>query len=192
MGSFAAPLPSAVLLTGDSITEGWHATTEGSSFRGLVEEWLTEGGAESVFGTYQAGYTVQEVAEGFEIPRGMDLAVVELGTNDIGRNNAVDGFGVQYAAYLEDLEEASPGVRLVCLGVWHPASDKTSAFDAVIESECTTRGGVFHRLSGLFGDAGLRGPEGVPTWVGDSDVFHPNDAGHERIAELVKQLVSAP
>lgn len=189
--SAADAQPSAVLLSGDSITEGWHATTEESSFRGLVEEWLADRGAGSVTGTFRAGFTVQEVADGFEVPSGVDLAVVELGTNDIGRNNTVGTFGVQYAAYLDDLEEASPDVRLVCLGVWYPASDRTAAFDAVIEGECTNRGGVFQPLSGLFGEPGLRGPEGKPTWLGDSDTFHPNDAGHERIAELVKESIAA-
>lgn len=190
-GSPAGRPPEAVLLSGDSITEGWHATTEELSFRGLVEEWLTEGGTGSVTGTFHAGFTVQEVADGFEVPRGVDLAVVELGTNDIGRNNPVGNFGIQYATYLDDLEEASPGVQLVCLGVWYPASDQTTGFDDAIERECTSRGGVFQPLSGLFGETGLRGPEGNPTWLGISDAFHPNDAGHERIAELVKERISA-
>jgi lysophospholipase L1-like esterase len=30
-----------------------------------------------------------------------------------------------------------------------------------------------------------RGPAGVKVWAGTSDTFHPNDAGHRVIADMI-------
>jgi lysophospholipase L1-like esterase len=175
--------PLSVWFSGDSLTVGVHATTEAEAFRSLVVTELGDRVGETTV-TARSGATLQSVAEEYEVPAGMDVAVVALGTNDIGTDPAL--FGQQYAAYLARVVEASPDAQLICLGAWRPSSlPGTSARDTAVSQACTDQGGTYIPLTGLFADASLRGPDGAPTWMGGADTFHPNSAGHRMIADRI-------
>ncbi|WP_165968661.1 SGNH/GDSL hydrolase family protein [Arthrobacter crusticola] len=175
--------PLSVWFSGDSLTVGVHATTEAEAFRSLVVTELGDRVGETTV-TARSGATLQRVADEYEVPVGMDIAVVALGTNDFGTDPAL--FADQYTAYLDRVVEASPKAQLICLGAWRPSSiPGTSARDAAIWQACTAQGGTYIPLTGLFADASLRGPDGAPTWVGAADTFHPNSAGHRVIADRI-------
>ncbi|MHA7264723.1 SGNH/GDSL hydrolase family protein [Arthrobacter sp. TMN-37] len=175
--------PLSIWFSGDSLTVGWHATTEAESFRSVVITDLGDRVGETTV-TARVGATLQGVADEFKIPAGVDLAVVALGTNDFGTDPAL--FGKQYTAYLGRVVEASPDAQLICLGAWQPGSSPgTSARDTAAREACTGQNGTFIPLTGLFADASLRGPQGAPTWVGGADTFHPNSAGHRKIADQI-------
>ncbi len=175
--------PLAVWFSGDSLTVGWHATTEAESFRSLVITGLADRVGDTTV-TARVGATLQGVADEYGVPAGMDLAVVALGTNDAGTDPAL--FADQYTAYLDRVVEASPEAQIICLGAWQPTSlPGTSARDSAIGDACSAQDGTFVPLTGLFADASLRGPAGAPTWVGGADTFHPNSAGHRMIADKI-------
>ncbi len=175
--------PLAVWFSGDSLTVGWHAATEAEAFRSLVVAGLGERVGDTTV-TARVGATLQGVADEYEVPAGMDLAVVALGTNDIGTDPAL--FSEQYTAYLDRVVDASPEVQLICLGAWQPGSlPGTSARDAGIRNACIAHDGTFIPLTGLFADPSSRGPGGAQTWVGGADTFHPNSAGHRMIADEI-------
>lgn len=194
------PTPSApprpvrsVFFAGDSLTVGWHAPTEAEGFRALMVGMLAERGldASGVMVAAKAGAKLAEVAASYEVPSGVDLAVVELGTNDAAQGSDPVTFAADYAAYLDRVKAASPEARLVCVGVWFLASESaTRPLDEAIRSGCQSAGGTFVPVSALVSDASLRGPVGKPTWVGPSDNFHPNSSGHETLARRIMRAVS--
>lgn len=190
--AWPAGRPLRIFFTGDSLTAGEFSTTEDTSFRRLVTAGLGKHGPVEAVGTYKSGDRLQDVASGFEIPGDADLAVIELGTNDLAANTDNELFTRQYKDYVNRVVAASPGTRLLCLGVWAPAAAaETAALDGAITAGCQAHGGQFVSLKELFDEAANRGPAGAPVWMGTRDTFHPNDAGHAAIAGAVLQRIAS-
>ena len=137
------------------------------------------------------------------LPPARRLVVVELGSNDwlgyvpLGRwrPTPLERFSADYARLLDRLTEA--GALPVCLGIWGPADGgaeadgraeggvELAAYDGAISAACHRRGGAFVALSPVYETPGSRGPAGRRTPWGVSDTTHPNDLGHQMIADLV-------
>jgi len=137
------------------------------------------------------------------LPPARRLVVVELGSNDwlgyvpLGRwrPTPLERFSADYARLLDRLTEA--GAVPVCLGIWGPADGgaevdgraeggaELAAYDDAISDACQRRGGAFIALSPVYETPGSRGPAGRRTPWGISDTTHPNDLGHQMIADLV-------
>ena len=84
----------------------------------------------------------------------------------------------------------SPNAAVVCAGTW---SAQGIAFDAIIQQDCAAIRGHYVPLSGLYGVAANRAPEGALTFYGTADGVAPNDAGHRAIANaLLKAIGVAP
>lgn len=180
--------PARVLVVGDSLSRGLYASTEENGYRSLLLDQLAEQHEEGVEPQTVAltGAAAGRVAEIADPPSGLAVAVVELGTNDIGDQTPLPKFRATYARLLDAITDESPDVALVCLGAWQ-GEELAAPYDAVISEECEAAGGVFRPLAPIFSAPGMRGPAGEPA-VGEggvSDMFHPNDDGHEAIAELV-------
>ena len=94
----------------------------------------------------------------------------------------MDEFASTYSALVGRIREKSPDAALVCVGVW---PDYGQDYDAEIETACHDRQGSFVPIRDLWSTEGMRGPAGVPTPHGESDTFHPNDAGHRAIADRI-------
>lgn len=172
-----------ILFLGDSLTSGYYASLRESSFAALVLERLTErdGEVERVTAAWPGGVT--KVATYSDIPGGLDVAVVGLGTNDSLRT-APWVFARQYGDLLSRIRTSSPGAEVVCLGLWR-SPWRAWPYDRAIERLAAKRGATYRPLSDLYVDAANRGPAGVPVEHGVSDDFHPNDRGHAQIAERV-------
>lgn len=182
-----APLPVSrqpdgrvrVLFTGDSLTGAYFATTEAQGFRQLVIDAL---GPVDVTTATKAHQDLSTVSGVTTVPDNLDLAVIELGTNDVGIPTPLDDFRDQYDLLVAKVRASSPTGAIICAGTW---TSNGAAYDDAIRASCEAAGGRYVALAPLFSAAGNRGPAGEATFLGDSDDFHPNDAGHRAIADLL-------
>jgi len=194
----AGSQPAGLLILGDSLTVGEHASRRDGTYVETVLASLAAGFEPGLATRVEAisGGRLRDLLNRRPMP-GQHLVVVELGTNDWHgylpnrpwRSTPTAEFARDYARLLDQV--VGPGARLVCLGIWGPpgASSETGArlddYDAVAASECRSRGGRFLPLSDLYADPFCRGPAGRWTPFGTSDNTHPNDRGHQRVAERV-------
>ena len=173
-----------VLITGDSLAAGFFASTEAQGFSSLVAGAL---GRVTPTTVSRAHETLSTVAGVTEVPADLDLAVVELGTNDVGIPTPLPDFEAQYAELIGRIRTSSPDAAIVCAGTW---TADGAAYDEVIAGVCTANAGRYVSLAGLFATPDLRGPAGRDTFVGAGDDFHPNDAGHRAIADAVLAVLA--
>lgn len=179
--------PLRVLFVGDSITYGLSAEDQDRGYRPLMVDALSTGGPVQELRANRAGADTGTVSGILNAPTGVDLAIVELGTNDVVEKTAIPRFKANYGSLLDRIRHESPGVPLLCAGTWgsEGGADGSDAYNAVIEEECTELGGTFVSLYGLYPDEANRGPAGRDVFGGTSDDFHPNDRGYRAIAELL-------
>ncbi|MDF2920531.1 SGNH/GDSL hydrolase family protein [Microbacterium sp. NPDC086615] len=168
-----------VLVTGDSLAAAFFASTEAQGFSSLVTGALGRVTPTTVSRAHQ---TLSTVAGVTEVPPDLDLAVIELGTNDVGIPTPLADFEAQYGDLLGRIRTSSPDAALVCLGTW---TADGAAYDETIARVCAANAGRYVSLAGLFALPELHGPDGRDTFAGPGDDFHPNDAGHRAIADAV-------
>jgi len=175
------------LFAGDSLTGALYASQQKNGFKWLMLDQLQKSGPVQEFNSAITGGTTLDVSAKYEVPKGLDLAVVELGTNDLGKVTPLDQFGAAYGSLLDRITQGSPGVALVCAGVWegNGGGPEGPTYDAVITDQCERHGGVFVSLRELYRDPATIGPAGLPAFTGKSDDFHPNDTGHRAIADAL-------
>lgn len=183
--AFPVDRPLRLMLAGDSLAKGQHATVEPNTFRVLVEKGIQQHGQVEVSGLYFAGAKIRDILDRKSPATGVDLAIIELGLNDSFKDTPPTEFRASYAEYLDRLRRESPGVGLLCLGVWGDPIDKNVAYDDAIKSECLAREGKFIELKQEYRRADIKGPAGLSLWQGTSDAGHPNDAGHRMIADYI-------
>lgn len=184
-----AAVPSRVLFVGASVTRGYYSTEAGGAYPAELDHLLIAGGR-PVRATIVAhpGARVSEAAA-WPLPRGQNIVVIHLVTNDFRRSTPLSAYRASYDRLLEGLRRYSPRARLLCLGDWGPAVAVNEAdvaavdYDAVVKSACQARGGAFVPLSQVYADSRNRGPAGRPTPFGRSDRFHPTDTGQLAIAQ---------
>ncbi|WZH35156.1 MAG: SGNH/GDSL hydrolase family protein [Microbacterium enclense] len=172
------------LITGDSLAAGFFATSEDRGFSALLANAL---GPVELTAVSRAHQTLTTVAGVTDVPPDLDLAVIELGTNDVGIPTPLADFDAQYADLVARIRASSPDAALICTGTW---TADGAAYDEVIARVCAASGGRYVSLAGLFATPELRGPDGRDTFVGAGDDFHPNDAGHRAIADAVRAVLA--
>lgn len=177
--------PLRVYFAGDSITYGLYATEQRLGYRQLMSDEFEAAGPTEVIVADKAFAGAATVANIANVPDSVDLAIIELGTNDVGGRTPIDEFRKTYAGLLDTVRSTSPNAELVCVGTW--GSDGggfgSDPYNEVIEKECTDRDGLFVTMYDLFPREELRGPAGRKVFGGTSDDFHPNDAGYRAIAD---------
>ncbi len=170
---------ATVLVSGDSLAGAFFATTPEQGFVSLVSGALAP---VQITEAAQAHQTLTTVAAITDVPSDVDLAIVELGTNDVGEQTPLHDFDAQYGALLDRIRASSPEAAIVCLGTW---TGWGGDYDRAIESACVGHSGRYVPLGSLFRDTANRGPEGRATFIGAGDDFHPNDLGHRAIADAI-------
>ncbi|MGU3293312.1 SGNH/GDSL hydrolase family protein [Williamsia sp. M5A3_1d] len=168
---------ASLLFVGGSLTGGYFATRSALGFAKLVSNAINSVPQQTAERANETLSTVSATT----MPAGLDLAVVELGTNDWDAT-PLNRFRTQYDLLVKRIRMASPKTALVCLGVWR---DNTNGYDAQIEQSCLAADGIFVPLARLYRDQKNRGPAGVRVERGTSDDFRPNDRGHAVIANAV-------
>lgn len=179
--------PLRVLFAGDSLTGGLHASVQAKGFKWLMLSSIKKTGPVEEFSSALSGGTTLEVSGGYEVPMDLDLAVVELGTNDKAKATPIPEFQKAYVDLLNRVRAGSPKAVLVCAGVWEDVNGGPDSlpYNNVISKECTSRGGRFVTLTPIYKNRASIGPVGVPAYGGTSDSFHPNDTGHKAIADAL-------
>lgn len=182
--------PLNVLFAGDSITVGRDASSEATSFRGLITANLKTGGPAKPTRIGNSSLTVSQVLpEAQKLSDTYDILVVELGTNDVYKNDPV-GFSKEYPAFLDTLRKTSPDGRLVCAGAWQ-ANEVSAQLDDIISRECDARGGRFVTLRDIYSTPGNLSVPGQPSWdSGVTDGKHPSDKGHSAVAARILSMIA--
>lgn len=192
----AAPLRFAVI--GDSLAFGSFATTAARSYRLLLVAALQRQQPVDL----ETGFRLVNVdrlslaRSLVAVPDDLDVAVLELGSNDARHGTSLTRFRQDYDAMLALVQQHSPHVQLVCMGTWWGraatfAAGSAADYDGVISRLCRDHGGQFVGVRDLFDQPGLRGPAGRSTYRGRSDGYHPNDAGHAALARRLLPAVRA-
>lgn len=180
-----------VLFAGDSLTGGLSSSTQEKGFKWQVLKHLEEAGPVKEYNSALSGGTTLQVSEKYPVPDDLDLAVIELGTNDSGNQIPIAQFRDAYSKLLDKVQVGSPDVQIICAGIWEGAGGTPggSPYDIAIRSMCAKAGGVFVSLRDAYTNPDTIGPSGKETWNGVTDDFHPNDKGHEMIADAINARI---
>lgn len=183
--TFPKDAPLRYMVAGDSVAGGYYSSTEAKSFRAIIRQNLAKHGPVEEVKASQAGANLSTVGGLVGIPENLGLAVIELGTNDTAGKTPVAEFRKQYDTLLRSVKKGSPKAALVCVGPWGAPGAGTDPYDTAVEDTCKLHGGQFVKISTLFHAAENRSKKGEPSWLGPADDFHPNDAGHLKIASSI-------
>lgn len=189
----AGPPPSLpslrLLVAGDSLADGYYASEPDRGFAPLLVEALSARASVTPVIVAVAGARAFRVAADVETTtlgvEPFDLAVLEVGANDVGTSTIQD-WRDGYVRLLAAVEATSPEAEVVCLGPWN-APRASRPYEAVVRRLC--RSHLYLGLSDLFATEGLRGTAGRDTGLGTSDVFHPDDRGHAAIAQRIEDAI---
>lgn len=178
---------------GASVTRGWYVTSIEDDYpavaariiageRGRPVDWKV---------TANPGAPVAQALT-WSYPTAQDLIVVDIVTDDFLYGTALATFESEYTSLLQRLRHGSPQAGFVCVGDWGRigAVDETGEtaydFDQIVAATCNAFHGVYVPIDQIYDVPGARGPVGHPSIVGPAkNLFHPNDYGHELIAEAV-------
>lgn len=189
--TFPNDRPLNVFYAGDSLGASFFSSVQAKGYRPLVTTALKKfGPVREIRATKPESAPLFQAGNAESIPTsGIDLAIIELGTSDVGRTKTPI-FRKQYDALLRKVKSGSPTANIICAGAWgYVGSIGTDPYDRIIKEVCETWGGRYIDLTDAFMEKGSYGPEGEDTWAGPSDNFHPNDKGHRKIADLILERI---
>lgn len=177
------PIPHTYLAVGDSLTVGLYAS-EGHGFAQLVADRLPPGSAFSVAAVTGSGieHTLEQLPLELE-EHHPDIISVEVGINNLTTMNA-SGFAISYLRLLRAIADQAPdALVVVCTVPWtgqNPTAEtyaRALEFNGVITAAATAYG---HLVAPCW-DALLWRYD----YLSDRDTFHPNNLGHEALADAV-------
>jgi len=176
---------------GDSLTEGFYASTSEKRFAEVYAKMLEEnlGYEVEVKGVAGYGGTTINGIKGLDeiIAQNPDLITIEFGTNDSDPNNGsnIDTFTANLNLMIESVSNINgKSTKIILVTTWNQGA-KAQPFDAAIKAAGEKYGLPVADISDIWLDASNKGPEGVETFKGTSDNWHPNDAGMQKIAERI-------
>lgn len=128
------------------------------------------------YGAFEQKYTNYDAATELKalVDWAPNIVVVELGDNvsaSLTTQTAIDAYASSYADVLSVLKNSSEKPAIFATSTWW----KSDTTDEIMKTACTSAGGVFINIGGLFANTANQGG-----WGG-----HPNDAGMQAIADTV-------
>ena len=160
---------------GDSVSVGFGASDRNLGYVARVSGWLRTHGkrvTETVHakGGVPVGYWAYS-----PVPTHLDVAVIELGTNDVRLGTSSARFAYLYRTLTSRIRAANPKAHLICLSIWPHigGSSLDGVINAQIRAVCP---GTYVDITGLRDLPHIR----------SSDGFHPNDVGYRLIAQAVE------
>lgn len=205
MASMAPPAPPApvatyprVLILGDSITWGSVASQPNFAYPYLTLQGLRSQNAANgsyplvngIPGVNTAGTIT--LLQQMQLAPVADLVIVELGTNDWGQNNPPATFQAQYVALLQLLVKSSTSATLIGLTLWQNPTganglgQPASVYDQIVMDAVMNKSGAAARATVDLGSLYVNPTYHSPT----IDAYHPNNAGHQAIADAVLSAIS--
>ena len=163
----------SVVAYGDSLTEGWHATTD-CGYTWELEDMIHA----RVYQVAKGGYTTQQMLP--RLPEVLaynpTLIIVELGTNDMYEDRNISDFIKDYQTIIKGIDS----IPHICLTVWpnpgHDSPNILNKYNDVIYQSCN---GTVVNLTPIYQNK---------AYV-DSPTQHPNNAGHRAIAHLIDDIL---
>lgn len=192
--------PSSIWVIGDSLTRGLFASREATTYRNILFSQLQDQFPGQVRQTFWSGVcTLAGMEQEWDAWSGKpQLVFIELGINDLGGNRDCPQIEEQdwrdyYGMMLDRIIAASPDVQIVVGTIpwsgWDLESEgwqKALRYNDWIRSEAEKRDIAVADLWAATVNKrdGLSTPEQAsvfpPYYHGDG--FHPNDTGHQRLA----------
>jgi len=192
--------PTSVWIIGDSLTRGLFASREPTAYRNILFNQLRDQFPGQIRQTFWSGVcTLAGMEQQWDAWSGKpQLVFIELGINDLGGNRDCpqieeQDWRVHYGMMLDRIIAASPNVQIVVGTIpwsgWDIESEgwqKALRYNDWIRSEAEKRNIAVADLwaATLNKRDGVSTPEQAsvfpPYYHGDD--FHPNDTGHQRLA----------
>ena len=176
----ARPTRYGIAFFGDSVSVGFGASDRHHAYVARVSNWLETRGKKVTATVNAKGGVAVAYWEYAPMPKKLDAAVVELGTNDVRLGTPSAQFAQEYRTLIGSIRAANPKAQLLCLSVW-PRRGGTSlegVINAQIREVCP---GAYVDITRLRNRWSIR----------SSDGFHPNDVGHRLIAQAVQSKLKA-
>ena len=191
---------TTVWIIGDSLTHGLFASSEPTAFRNRLFDALRERHPGQVRSTFWAGVcTLAGLEQRWDSWEGRpQLVFIELGINDLSRNSYCpqipeEEWQARFGAMLDRIQQDAPGVKIIVGTIpwcgWRQGSQQFEdalIYNDRIATEARRRDVTVADLwSATLGKSdGISTPDQPsvfpPFYHGDN--FHPNDLGHQRIA----------
>ena len=164
-----------VAFFGDSVSVGFGASDRNHGYVARVLSWLRMRGRRVVATVKAKGGVPVAYWEYAPMPRKLDAAVVELGTNDVRLGTPSAQFARQYGTLTGRVRAANPKAQLLCLSVWSRpgGGSREGVINARIRAVCP---GTYVNITRLRDRPRIR----------SSDGFHPNNVGYLLIARAVE------
>lgn len=174
--------PKRIVFFGDSITAGYGIPIE-SAFPALIQKKIEEAGLN--YQVVNAGLSGETTAGGLNridwiLRSKPDVFVLELGGNDGLRGLSMEESEKNLKAMIDNVRRANPKAEIILAGMQIPPNlgqEYTSKFKLLfpnVAKEMNTKLIPF-LLEGVGGDPKLNLSDGI----------HPNQKGHEIVAETV-------
>ncbi len=196
--------PHTVWIIGDSLTHGLFASSEETAYRNLLFRALQANHPGSIHTTFWMGVcTLAGLEASWDSFVGQpDVLFLELGINDLGNQHCPQvpeaSWKAHYGAMLDKIRADAPGVQIIVGTIpwcnWPADSDEFShaqKYNGWIREEARAR---LIPVADLW-QATLNKKDGISTPDQPSvfppyfhgDYFHPNDIGHQRLAQTFFQ-----
>jgi lysophospholipase L1-like esterase len=167
--------PYRIVFFGDSVSVAAGASDRQHGYVARVSSWLRLRGKRVIETVNAKGGVPAAYWERAPIPRKLNAAVVELGTNDVRLGTPPAQFAQEYRTLTRRIRAANPKAHLLCLSVW--SHRRRASLDAVINVQVrAVCPGTYVDITGLRDRSHIR----------SSDGFHPNDLGYRLIARAVE------
>jgi lysophospholipase L1-like esterase len=193
-GSARAAVPPRILVIGDSLASGAHATGPQAAYAALVANALD---APALLVQPAGDLTAAEQAWARAEGGVWDVVIIEIGINDTAAGPLTDAWSERYARLIASIRVDREGGRVVCvtpfdIGVPDLADDLAARAGAI---RATPGCQVADVYAATAGRADLRAPVGALTFYGSGvagDAMHSNNDGHALIADLILETIAWP